>query len=257
VGQTGPAKAQYEQAENISNGDPDISARAKERIKRMDAYRPPPPPPPSRNYDAQIRDADRYVSEEQWYNAEKSLNGVPETQPRYRELKRRIADGRQQERDFSQKITEVTQAEVGKNKDELRHLEAFFATWADKPGRNSAEARNMVKRIEVDLKPPVNEDVEIKKTLDAYAKAYDAGDLAGVRALRQWTSAEEKGFLDSRKYTKGKGFTLIDCNNLKIHGDDANISCEETFAKDPSIRRRRYNITLSHHRGTWIIISFN
>jgi eukaryotic-like serine/threonine-protein kinase len=255
AGQRDAAKAQYEHAENLSNGDPEISSHAKEGIKRIDGYHPLPPPPP-KNYDAQLQEADRYVSEGQWDNGEKSLNGVPETQPRYQELKRQIADGRQEDKDFSQKITEVTQAEVGKNIGELRHLQAFFATWANKPGRHSAEANSVVKQIEANLKPPVNEDVEIKKALDAYAKAYDAGDLAGVRALRQWTSAEEKGFLDSRKYTKGKGFTLTDCNNLKINGDDANISCEETFAKDSSIGRRRYNITLSHRRGAWIIISF-
>jgi len=253
------AKAQYEQAENVSNGDSEINDRAKEAIKRMDAYHAQPPsqpPPPARNYDAQLQEADRYVSEGQWENAQKTLNGVPETLPRYTELQRKIADGRQEDKQFSQKITDVAQAEASKNTDELRHLQSFFATWADKPGRHSAEANNVVKQIEADLKPPVNEAVEIKKALDAYAKAYDAGDLPGVRALRQWTPAEEKGFLDTRKYTKGKGFVLIDCNSLKINGDNANISCEETFAKDPNTRRRRYNITLSHRRGAWIIISF-
>jgi eukaryotic-like serine/threonine-protein kinase len=256
VGQRDPAKTQYEHAENVSNGDPDISTRAKEGIKRIDAYQPPPPPPPLKNYDAQIQDADRYAIEGQWDNAEKSLNGVPETQPRYQELKRKIADGRQQDKDFSQKITEVTQAEVGKNMDELRHLQAFFATWANKPGRHSGEANNMVKQIEADLKPPVNEAEEIKKILDAYAKAYDAGDLTGIRALRQWTSADWKQFLDNRKYFKGKGFTLMDCNNPKINGDVANLSCEVAFLKAPSVERRRYNITLSHSHAAWIIISF-
>jgi len=257
-GQKGQSRVSYGKAAGYEppDGDRDLVTKAKEGIARLDAT-PPPPPVRPKNYDAQLQEVDRYVSEGQWENAQKSLDGVPETLPRYPELQRRISDGRQEDKQFSQKITEVTQAELSNNTDELRHLQAFFATWANKPGRHSAEANNELKQIEVDLKPPVREDVEIKKALDAYAKAYDAGDLAGVRALRQWTSAEEKGFLDSRKYTKGKGFTLIDCNNLKINGDDASISCEETFAKDPSIGRRRYTITLSHRRGAWIIISFH
>ena len=258
AGQRDPAKTQYEHAENVSNGDPDISTRAKESIKRIDAYQPPPPPPPpAKNYDAQIQDADRNVSDGQWDNAEKSLNGVPETQPRYQELKRKIADGRQQDKDFSQKTAEVAQAEVSKNTDDLRHLQAFFATWANKPGKHSADANNMVKHIEAVLKPPVNEAEEIKKTLDAYAKAYDAGDLTGIQAVRQWAPADWKQFLDNRKYVKGKGFTLMDCNNPKIKGDVANISCEVAFLKAPSVERRRYNITLSHSPGAWIIISFD
>jgi len=44
-GQRDRAKAQYERVENVSNGDPDITALAKEGIKRIDAYQPPPPPP--------------------------------------------------------------------------------------------------------------------------------------------------------------------------------------------------------------------
>jgi serine/threonine protein kinase len=256
AGQRDGARTQYEHAENVPDGDPDISTRAKEGMKRIDAYRPPPPPPPPKNYDAQIQDADRYASEGQWDNAEKSLNGVPESQPRYQELKRKIADGLQQDKDFSQKITEVTQAEVGKNTDELRRLQTYFATWANKPGRHSGEANSMVKQIEADLKPPVNETVEIHKTLDAYAKAYDAGDLAGVKAVRQWSSADLKEFVDNRKYTIGKGFTLMDCSNPKINGDVANISCEVAFLKAPSVARRRYSITLSHSRGAWVIISF-
>ena len=260
-GQRDQAKVKFERVKNPPNGDPDLdlTAKAAEAIKRIIDFRPTPPPPT--NFDAQMTKAENFVSQGQWDQADSMLAEVPQTQPGYAGVKRKIADGREDQA-FADKKTEFTQAAVNKNKEALRGLRPFFMDEANKAGRHEGEARTIVTQLDADLrepappKQPVNEAVEIKKALDAYAKAYDAGDLDGVRAVRQWTSGDWKQFLDNRKFFKGKGFALVDCNNPKINGDVANISCEGVFARDPSIGKRRYSITLSRSHGAWIIISF-
>jgi tetratricopeptide (TPR) repeat protein len=273
AGKVGPAKAEYEHAVNVSSGDPEISARAKEGLKRIETA---PPPPPPKNYDAQIRDIRTLIGQGRWDEVDPKLSTLPTTLPEYSQFKRQLADGRQEDQDFNTRKSAVSKAVLEKNESALKDLFKFFSLVANQGARHGAEANDIATRIDRTLKEIASANssggksgsgstggvssgksgaAAIKEVLEAYARALDSGDLNGLRAVRQLRPGEEKKVVEALKATKGKGYVL-DCSPAEISGDTATVGCDTALTR-VSTARSHTNLFLNRINGHWIIVSTN
>ena len=260
-GQRDQAKTRLERVVKPANGDPDsdLSAKAAEEIKRIEEYKPPPPPT---NYDSQLTKAETFVNQGQWDQADSILAGVPQSHPGYAGLKRKIADGRQEDQTFLQKKGAYDQAELTKNKEALRGLKPYFLEEAIKAERHGEDARNILNQIDADLKeppkPPGGDDpAAIKALLERYSKAYDEGDLGALKAVRQFNAKDEKKLPDALKMNKVQGYSLQNCSNPEISGNTARISCDVVKTRVNDTKPYRTNLFLNRINGQWIIVSAN
>ncbi len=279
------AKNEANQAISTPDGDPTFNKEASKLIASIPspvttAAVPPnkSPEPPPKDFGPVISTITAAINQSQWDDAEAKLNTLPSDRPEYPGLKQRIADGREDQA-FAQKRGEFAQADSTSDKVALRNLKTFFTDEAGKSGRHREYARTIAEKIDSDLKEPEppkptpaatsansspasvapsnNDPAAIKAVLDAYAKAFDNGDLTALKAVRQIAPSEERRFADALKSTKGKGFVLLNCSSPEITGDSAKIGCDVAVTRDKDTRRSHTNLYLNRLNGKWIIVSSN
>jgi serine/threonine protein kinase len=288
-GEKQQAKELFARAAKSPNGDPEVTATANSHIYQIGTIAPQPNPNsgssantnsnPGKNppdYAPVLGEVRGLISQARWEDADTKLKGVPPAQPEYSDLKREIDTGRREDQDFTQKKADYELAHSSKNKEGLRGLRPFFMGEANKqPGRHNGEARTIVTQIDSDLaepkqpseaipsgtnggvKPAVNDAAAIKSVLEAYAHAFDNGDMPGLKVVRQLNPSEEKRLSDAFKNEKGKGYSMQNCSEVKINGDTASVSCDVVLTKLKDLRPARTNLTLNRINGKWIIVSTN
>jgi tetratricopeptide (TPR) repeat protein len=268
AGQKDQAKTLFDRAAQAPNGDPEVAKTAADHLAKL-SNKPQPPPV---TYDALVKDIRTSIGLGRFDEADSKLSGLPSTQPEYGNLKQQIADGRD-DQTFSQRQTEFAQADSAKNKDALRSLRPFFADQASS-GRHRTDARGVLDRIDTDLKepapkpiitpagepptpPPSDDFAAIQRVLDAYGKAFDDGDIAAIKAVRQMSASEEKKIAEAVKNTKGKGYQLQNCSAPAVSGGVARVSCDVVLTGMKGAPRGRTNLTLTRTNGKWLITATN
>jgi tRNA A-37 threonylcarbamoyl transferase component Bud32/tetratricopeptide (TPR) repeat protein len=274
------AKNEANQAISTPDGDPTFNNEASKLIASIPAPVPtaavPPtksPEPPPKDFGPLINSISAAINQSQWDDAEAKLNTLPSDRSEYATLKQRIADGREDQA-FAQKRGEFTQAETNKNENDLRASRDFFNGVANKGGRRSADARNLVSQIDVDLKTiaaanaaspamspanpvaPVRDDAaDIMAVLKRFADAVSKGDIEQIKTVRKLTTSEEQKLLDTFKQRRGHGVPTIlnNCQRPRITGDSATVACTVVSGKDNP--QRLATFSLERKSGSWQITS--
>jgi serine/threonine protein kinase len=280
------AREQFDRAAKAPNGDPDLSKIATDHYAKLSTTPPPPPPPqPPLNYDSQMTKAGNFVNQGQWDQADTILNAVPSAQPGYTDLKRKIAEGRQEDKDFSDKKNAVNEALRNRNQNTentLKDFRNYFSPIATQGGRHSGDASDIVASIDSATKEieaakstgagsdsgsgggvvAANDDPNlIRGVVDSFAEAMTEGNIEKVKIARRLTPDVEKTFVESLKILKQqKGYRMAvqSCTAPQISSDNAKITCR-VLTEASAIKPRTDSFTYSLQRinGRWIIISSN
>jgi hypothetical protein len=237
---------------------------------RIDSFKPP------KNYDPEMNKAASDFSQGRCEDADSILNAVPSTQPGYTDLKRKIAECRQEDQTFAQKKAEFSQAETSKNKDALRSVRPFFISEANRAGRHRDDARNTVEKIDANLKeletpksggggsgsgsgggvaPTSNYKEEILAVLNQYAAAYTRGDLEQVKSVRDLTAKQEKTLRESFKLQHGIPTVISNCTIVQTTAVAAKANCTVQTGSEEKPRPVTYS--LARINGGWRIVASN
>ncbi|HTQ60649.1 MAG TPA: serine/threonine-protein kinase [Candidatus Solibacter sp.] len=265
AGQKQQAKGMFTRVVRNPNGDLDLVASAKNEIDQIVAIPEPPP-----DYSAAIGEVRNLISQGRWDDASAKLNGVPATQPNYRELKQQLDDGRKEDQYYSQMKVAFNGARTTKNKDALLTLKAYFMVEAGRGDRHSSDARDVVTQLDAEVsaidagKRPVSsaggkvsDAAAIKDILSRYAAAYDAGDMQALIAVRQFETKDQSRLQDLLGSLKGKGYVLQNCTSPQIGRLTATVTCTGIFTKDNSIKPQRVNFVMKRVDKQWMIVASN
>jgi eukaryotic-like serine/threonine-protein kinase len=291
AGQKQQAKDLLDRAIKAPNGDPDLIASAKNKYDQLGMNSQPPNPSPNANpnanatpnptnsstdYGQVVEQVRGLINDTRWDDADAKLKDLPASQADFDDLKQQIDAGRRDDRDFSQAKQAFAQADASKDKNLLRAVRPFFMGEANRPGRHSGEARNIVNKIDADLggaetaktsarrsngnagktaNSPSDDAAAINAVLERYTKALDDGDLEAVKTVRQYSGKEESRLPELLKSIKGKGYALEDCFAPQINGDSATVNCDALFSKAKHKKPQRIDLWLSRISGQWIIVS--
>ena len=279
------AKDMFGRVIKAPNGDPELSASAKQQFDQIGVIAPPTnsnpnpnPPPKAPDYGPVLGEVRGLISQGKWDEAEGKLNGVPAGQGDYNELKRQIEGGRQEDTDFNARKGAVNKAVVDRNETVLKESNKYFAPIASQGGRHASEANDIVSRIDRTLKeidnskttpsggttagnggtaPVSNDAAAINSVVQRFAKAYDEGNLGALRAVREYDPKDEKKLPEILNSVKGKGYTLRNCTVPQISGDTGSVTCDAILTKMKDAKPFRTNIQLKNFDGQWIIVSSN
>jgi hypothetical protein len=291
-GQKQQAMDMFKRVTKVSDGDPELTNGARDRVSALDAelHTPPkvepPKNPPAVDYRPTLEVARGLISQYHWDEAAAKLNGVPPATPDYNDLMNQINTGRREDQDFLAKKGEFGQADAKKSqavasknkndaqnlKSELQSLRPFFSTETDSRDRHSSDARNLTLKIDDDIReldpiisapavvdnktPPVGPTAadEIRGIVQSFARAYDAGDKEAVLAVHQYDVKDEKKLPDVLAGIKGKGYSLRNCSEPRITGSTAVITCEAFLANVPKSPTNQLTMQLRNFNGHWMIM---
>lgn len=244
----------------------------------------PPVKPTPTDYGPAVADIRGLISQGKWAEAQVKLSGLPTTVTEFNGLKSQVEAGMRDDQAYAQRYDEYFKAHTSKNKAELLAVRPFFNDESGKPGRHSAEAKTVAAQIDADVKdidaasvkPPEvvkpavatnassggtsaggNDAAAINGIVDSFAKAYNQGDIAALRAVREYDAKDEKKMSEALKIAKTQGYSLQNCSAPQVNGDTATISCDVVLTKIPSVKPARTNIHLRNFNGRWMIVSSN
>ena len=277
------AKDMFGRVMKAPNGDPELSASAKQQIDQIGVIAPPPnpnpippPPKPAPDYGPVLGEVRSLIGQGKWDDAEGKLNGVPAGQGDSNDLRRQIESGRQEDQEFNARKGAASRAVVDKNEAVLKESSKYFAPIASQGGRHASEASDITVRIDRTLKelesskttnsgptgnggttPVTNDVAAINAVIQRFAKAYDEGNLGALRAVREYDPKDEKRLPDILNSVKGKGYSLRNCTVPQISGDTGSVTCDAILTKMKDAKPFRTNIQLKNFDGQWIIVSSN
>jgi serine/threonine-protein kinase len=278
------AKDMFGRVMKAPNGDPELSASAKQQIDQIGVIAPPPnpnpippPPKPAPDYGPVLGEVRSLIGQGKWDDAEGKLNGVPAGQGDSNDLRRQIESGRQEDQEFNARKGAASRAVVDKNEAVLKESSKYFAPIASQGGRHASEASDITVRIDRTLKemessrttnsgptggnggttPVTNDAAAINAVIQRFAKAYDEGNLGALRAVREYDPKDEKKLPDILNSVKGKGYSLRNCTAPQISGDTGSVTCDAILTKMKDAKPFRTNIQLKNFDGQWIIVSSN
>jgi hypothetical protein len=262
------AKELFTRVVRASNGDLDLVASAKNEIDQIGAIREP-----KLDYSAAIGEVRELINQGRWDDASAKLSSVPPTQPEFTDLKGLLEAGRREDQYYGQMKTAFNGAHASKNKDALVTLRLFFTTEAGKGDRHSDEARGIVTQIDTDVKEidasktasvggggansRAADIAAIKDVLIRYATAYDAGDMQGLIAVRQFDTKDQGRLQDLLAGVKGKGYTLQNCSAPQMGRVTARVNCTGVFTKATGIPPQPITFEMRRNNGQWIIVASN
>jgi eukaryotic-like serine/threonine-protein kinase len=210
-----------------------------------------PPVPTPVDYGPVVSTIQGFIGQGRWDDAESALGKLPQTQQQYYLFKGQIDAGRREDNDFNTRKNDVANAERAKNEASLKNDRDSFNALASQPGRHSAEARDLVARIDKDLNdlvasrqpvaaPPTaapapvvtaeDPKVAIRALFDQLSGAFANRDLKGVRQV--WT-AIPKNVADTlgKSFGATKSFSRnFAATNITVTGDTATVSGTYTGA---------------------------
>ncbi len=218
------------------------------------AATPTAPAQPAVDYGPIIAAVQSDVSQGRWDDAESALSRLPQTQQQFGQLQGQIDAGRREDNDFNVRKNDLGTAERAKNEATLRGFRDSFNTLASQTGRHSAEARDLVARIDKDLSdlvasrqpaaaptpaaaappapvvPAEDPKIAIRATFDQLSGAFAGRDIKGVRQI--WTTIP-KNVADTlgKSFGSTKSFSRnFVATNILVTGDTATVSGTYTGA---------------------------
>jgi len=283
-GQKQQAKDMFTRVVKSPNGDPELVASARNQIEKLGTITAPPsnpnptPPPPknSPDYAPVLGEARTLINQARWDDADAKLNGLPPSQPEYKELKRQVDAGRQEDQEFSARLNTVSKAVLDKNEGALKDSSKYFSPIASKGGRHAAEASDIVARIdralkEIEAPRPLGnatgggtsaiDATAIRAVVDSFAIAMSERNLNKVRSVRKLSDADEKIYkqsLEALSRTKGYRMIVQSCSAPQLSGETVTVSCtvlNEGQGIKPTPLTQTYS--LQRIEGRWMIIASN
>jgi len=282
-GQKQQAKDMFTRVVKSPNGDPELVASARNQLGRIGTISAPPSnpnpnPPASKNppdYAPALGEVRTLISQARWDDADTKLNSVPPAQPEYKDLKRQIDSGRQEDQEFSARLNTVSKAVLDKNENVLKDSSKYFSSIASKGGRHGAEASDIVARVDRALKEmetpkttsngsggaPSIDATAIRAVVDTFAIAMSERNLEKIRGVRRLSGEDEKAYkktLDALSHTKGFRMVVQSCEAPQLSGDTVTVSCRilnEGQGIKPTPLTQTY--FLQRIDGRWMIVASN
>jgi tetratricopeptide (TPR) repeat protein len=282
-GQKQQAKDMFARVVKSPNGDPELAASARGQIERIGTISAPPANPNPNpalpkyppNYAPALGEARTLINQARWDDADAKLNGVPPTEPEYKDLKRQIDTGRQEDQEFNTRLNTVSKAVLDKNENVLKDSSKYFNPIASKGGRHAAEASDIAARIDRALKDietpkttmngssgaPSIDATAIRAVVDTFAIAMSERNLDKVRSVRRLSGDDEKAYkksLDALSHTKGFRMVVQSCEAPQLSGDTVTVTCR-ILNEGQNIKSDPFTQIYSLQRigGKWMIVATN
>lgn len=278
------AKAEANQAITAQDGDPSFSSQASQLIAKIPVQssvisQPPPTQPaavaaatPAKDFKPLAESIAAAINRGQLDDAQAKLNTLPADYPGYNAAKQSLADAREDQA-FSQKKSDLAQAENTRNETALHSARDYFNALASQLGRHSSEARALTSQIDSDLKaltaanpppssapsptvsPGRDDGAEILAALNRYAAAISKGDIEQVKSVRTLTPSEEKRLRDTFQQRHGQGVPtkITNCKTPQFSAELSTVNCT-VASGDLSPRPVSFSLSRSES-GEWHIVS--